>query len=69
MFKKIRKRLRFQRSLQIEIIETLCSICLYLLMDGRHTHNKYADYMQGHFSSLKTFSKVLRDEEYREGTK
>ena len=69
MFKRWKEKRRFQRSLQIEIIETLCSICLYLLMDGRHTHNKYANYMQGHFSSLKTFSKILRDEEYRDGTK
>lgn len=69
MFKRWREQRRLQRAIQIEIIETLCSICLYLTCDGRYSHNRYADYMQGHFSSLKEFSRILRDEEYRDDTK
>jgi hypothetical protein len=69
MFKRWREQRRLQRAIQIEIIETLCSICLYLTSEGRYSHNRYADYMQGHFSALKTFSRKLRDEEYRDDTK
>ena len=56
MFKKI----RFYRHLLVEIIETLCSICLYLESDSRYTHNPNGRYMCSHFERLKDFSKELR---------
>lgn len=56
------KKIRFYRSLLIEIIETLCTICLYLELDGRYTHNMESQYMIGHFNVLKEFSEELRQE-------
>ena len=34
----MKKKIRFYKALLIEIIETLCTICLYLESDGRYSH-------------------------------
>ena len=57
--KKIKRYFELRKQILIEILETLCSICLYLEIDGRH-HNKYSQYMGGHFINLKMFSEELR---------
>jgi len=57
------KKIRFYRSLLIEIIETLCTICLYFEIDGRYTHNRESQHMIGHFNALKEFSEELRQKE------
>lgn len=55
------RKIRFYKRLLIEIVETLCSICLYLELDARHTHNSYGDlYMRDHFVELKKFSDEMR---------
>ena len=59
MFKKI----KFYKTLLIEIIETLCSICLYLDTEGRRNHNQYSTHMYDHFKQLKKYSEILRGEE------
>lgn len=59
MFRKI----KFYKNLLAEIIETLCSICLYLENDGRYTHNEQARHMRSHFNTLKSFSNEIRREE------
>ena len=69
MFKKIRNYLRLQRLLQHEILETLCSICLYLGHDGHFGRNPYARYMDTHFKVLKELSTKLREEVLENGTK
>lgn len=56
----MRKKIRFYKALLVEIIETLCSICLYLERDSRYTHNSNGEYMYGHFKELKRFSEKLR---------
>lgn len=56
----MKKKIRFYKRLLIEIIETLCTICLYLEKDGRYTHNEMSQHMRGHFSALKGFSEELR---------
>lgn len=56
MFKKI----RFYKHLIIEIIETLCSICLYLESEGRRSHNQMSMHMRSHFDQLKAFSEEMR---------
>ncbi len=56
MFKKI----KFYKNILVEIIETLCSICLYLDSQGRREHNRNAEYMRDHFTRLKGFSEELR---------
>lgn len=63
MFKKIKDYISLQRRIQIEILETLCTICLWLERDGRYDRNPYAQYMGGHFSVLKDLSKELRSKE------
>lgn len=54
------RKIRFYKALITEIIETLCSICLYLERDGRYTHNSEASHMRSHFIALKEFSNELR---------
>lgn len=56
------KKIKFYKRLVIEIIETLCSICLYLESDSRYNHNSKGVYMRGHFNALKEFSIELRKE-------
>ena len=56
----MKKKIRFYKALLIEIIETLCTICLYLEKDGRYTHNEESRHMRGHFTVLKEFSEDLR---------
>lgn len=56
----MKKKIRFYKALLIEIIETLCTICLYLEKDGRYTHNEQSRNMRSHFTVLKEFSEDLR---------
>ena len=56
----MRKKIRFYKALLIEIVETLCTICLYLERDGRFTHNEASRHMYGHFTTLKEFSETMR---------
>lgn len=56
----MRKKIRFYKALLIEIVETLCTICLYLERDGRFTHNEASRHMYGHFTALKEFSETMR---------
>ena len=54
------KRLRLYRLAIIEIMETLCSICLYLERDGHFCHNPYAADMYDHTVWLKKLSEELK---------
>ena len=63
MIKKIKQYFALQRRIQIEILETLSSICLYLNYDGHYSHNRYAEYMISHSCELQKISKELRDKE------
>ena len=57
---RMKKKIRFYKTLLVEIIETLCTICLYLEREGRNTHNEALRHMRGHFTVLKDFSEDLR---------
>lgn len=57
--KKIKKKIRFYKALVIEIIETLCSICLFLERNARYSHMD-ANHFRSHFKYLKQFSEELR---------
>lgn len=63
MFKRIKNYFSLQRRIQIEILETLCTICLWLERDGHYDRNPYSQHMSGHFQHLKDLSKELRDYE------
>lgn len=64
----MKKKIKFYRALVVELIETLCSICLYLESDSGRNHNPCGMYMRSHFEELKSFSEELRkkDNKYTE---
>ena len=58
--RKIKQSIRYYKMLLVEIIETLCTICLYLESEVRNTHNQFVNYMRGHFNEMKEFSTEMR---------
>ncbi|MBR3346293.1 MAG: hypothetical protein IKG37_04375 [Solobacterium sp.] len=61
--KKIKKKICFYKAILAEILETMCTICLYLRWEthfGRN--NPHAYRLDGHFKQLKDASSVLRRE-------
>ena len=60
MFKKIKRYFELKRRIQFEVLETLCTICLYMCHDGHYGRNPYARHMDSHFKSLKDLSTELR---------
>lgn len=58
--KKIKRKIQFYKAMLVEILETLCSICMYLEIDGRRGHNPWCERMRSHFNVLKGFSEDLR---------
>lgn len=54
------KKFRFYKNLLAEMIETLCTICLFLESEGRRYHNYYTVHMRDHFTELKYYSMKLR---------
>lgn len=63
MFKRIKEYFSLQRRIQIEVLETLCTICYFLDFMGHYSNNKYSKYMLDHYTALKKLSKELRDKE------
>lgn len=61
MFKKVKLKIRFYKCLLVEVIETLCSICLYLECE-RNYRNPYQRFMRSHFEQLKKYSEIIRAE-------
>lgn len=61
--KKLKKLIGLQLRVQVEIIETLASICKYLDYDGHFGRNPHSQYMQSHFKALIELSKELRESE------
>lgn len=60
---EMKKLQQLQANIQIEIIETLASICSYLDYDGHFGRNPRSKYMQSHFKNLIELSKELRESE------
>lgn len=70
MFRKLREKIRRQKLIEFEVLETLSSICLYLEFDAHFAHRgRYADYFSSHAKQLKIFSESLRDEMVKEAEK
>ena len=59
MFKKIKDYFSLQRKIQIEVLETLCTICLWLERDS--IYNRYSEFMGGHFRRLNELSRELKE--------
>ena len=61
--KKFKCKIVFYKAMIVEILETLCTICLYLESEGHYGHhNPQSIHMKSHFNTLKGFSKRLKDE-------
>ncbi len=56
------KKFRFYKMMVREILETLCTICLYIEREGRFSRNLQAQNMRLHFDSLKWYSDSIADE-------
>lgn len=56
------KKLRFYKQLLIEIVETLCTICLFLSTEARKYgfNSMYDSHFRSHFDALKNFSEIMR---------
>lgn len=63
MFKKFKERRALKKAICIEILETLCTICLYIYHDGHYCRNPYGEYCRSHANRLKSFSKILMEGE------
>ena len=59
----MKKKIKFYRALVFEVIETLCSICMYLDHDARYNRNPCGMYMRSHIDELKKLSIELRSKE------
>lgn len=61
MFKKLKYRIRRNKLIVVEILETLVIICLYLYHQNAY-RNQFSQYMLGHADDLKHYSKQLKEE-------
>lgn len=57
MFKKIKNYFSLKRRIQIEILETLCTMCFCFSYDNR---NPYYRHMMDHIDELKYLSEELK---------
>lgn len=62
--KKIKRKIFFYKHILIEILETLCTICLYLEHSdyGMGGRNHYYQHFRSHFNTLKSYSEDLRED-------
>ena len=59
-------RKKLQKQLEIEMIETMCTILMYLEVESRSTRYGRLDcHFESHFEKLKEISCQLRGVEYR----
>lgn len=57
----MRNKIRFYKELLAEVIETLCTICLYLEQDGKYQRIPESQHFRSHFTVLKKFSEDIRN--------
>lgn len=60
--RKVRTTITFYKALLIEILETLCTICLYIERGSYRDSYPYHSQFRSHFNMLKSYSAVLREE-------
>ena len=59
---RIKRFLTWKKRMYVEVLETLCSICLYLESDSFRSRNRYGWVMRDHFQQLKKLSQELRED-------
>lgn len=57
----MRKKIRFYKGMIIEILETLCTICLFLDIFSRRNYIPDGVHFHSHFNELKMYSEHLRE--------
>lgn len=62
MFNRIKEWFTFQRFIQLEVLETLQTICLWMYEDGRCNHrlNRYSEFLESHARVLNSMSSRLK---------
>lgn len=67
MFRKLKEKIRRQKLIEVEVLETLSSICLYLEFDAHFAHRgRYDDYFSSHKSLTKRitlYNRAIREAE------
>ena len=58
----MKKKIRFYKGMIVEILETLCTICLFLDTFSRRSHIPSGEHFHSHFNELKMYSEQLRQE-------
>lgn len=58
----MRKKIKFYKSLLVELIETLCTICLVLHRFATRNHIPQGEILYDHFNEMKKYSLELRQE-------
>lgn len=58
----MKKKIKFYKSLLVELIETICTICLVLLKIASRNHITQGEILYDHFSKLKDYSIELRQQ-------
>ena len=56
------KKMKFYKNLLIEMIETMCTLCLFMVTESRKygCNSMYTSAFQSHFDELSKFSTKLR---------
>ena len=67
--RRLKAKAGFYKRLIVEIIETLCSICIVLGRNNRYAMPGTRELMEDHFRILKKFSAALREEINEENRK
>lgn len=69
MIKKIKKFFLLRKSkklqkkrLQLEVLETLATICIFLDYDGHHSRNPYSEHLRSHHNGIKMHTDILKEE-------
>lgn len=60
MFDGVKNKINFYKRLIIEVIETLCTICL--IMESETRNYRYRSIMRSHFTELKKASDRLKED-------
>lgn len=56
---------RLQKRIQIEVLDTLATICLWLNYDGQRARNPKTRTLMLHFEGIKHYSDILKEDVIR----
>ena len=62
LIKTLLKSIVLKKKMQIEVMETLSDICLYIQLDGFKKDNGYGQFMHAHYNNLQDILKEYKGE-------